>query len=176
MAHLNLVMVHPFSDGNGRMARALQTLVLAREQIVAPVFSSIEEYLGRNTQDYYNVLADVGQGSWNPENDARPWVRFCLTAHYRQARTHLRRVKEVEDLWIACHDLTHQHGLPERARAGLMEAAYGLRLRNARYRSLSTRDLKAMVEANLIDPIGERPPRETEDPFAQASQQLQLEV
>jgi len=57
---------------------------------VAPVFSSIEEYLGRNTQDYYNVLADVGQGSWNPENDARPWVRFCLTAHYRQARTHLR--------------------------------------------------------------------------------------
>ncbi len=211
MAHLNLVMVHPFSDGNGRMARALQTLVLAREQIVAPVFSSIEEYLGRNTQDYYNVLADVGRGSWNPENDARPWVRFCLTAHYRQARTHLRRVKEVEDLWIACHDLTHQHGLPERARAGLMEAAYGLRLRNARYRSLvesaeaeeiseltSTRDLKAMVEANLIEPIGERraryyvanellirirqdirerrPPRETEDPFAQASQQLQLEV
>jgi len=99
-------------------------------------------------------------------------------------------VKEVEDLWIACHDLTHQHGLPERARAGLMEAAYGLRLRNARYRSIvesaedeeiseltSTRDLKAMVEANLIDPIGERrPPRETEDPFAQASQQLQLEV
>ena len=31
MAHLNLTMVHPFSDGNGRMARALQTLVLARD-------------------------------------------------------------------------------------------------------------------------------------------------
>ncbi len=36
MAHLNLVMVHPFKDGNGRMARALQTLVLARERILAP--------------------------------------------------------------------------------------------------------------------------------------------
>ena len=36
MGHLNLVMIHPFSDGNGRMARALQTLVLAREGILAP--------------------------------------------------------------------------------------------------------------------------------------------
>ncbi len=62
MAHLNLVMIHPFKDGNGRMARALQTLVLAREGVLAPEFSSIEEYLGsrRNTQEYYAVLALVG--------------------------------------------------------------------------------------------------------------------
>ena len=49
MAHLNLVNVHPFSDGNGRMARVLQTLVLARERILDPVFCSVEEYLGANT-------------------------------------------------------------------------------------------------------------------------------
>lgn len=85
MAHLNLVMVHPFSDGNGRMARCLQTLCLAREQIVAPVFSSIEEYLGRKTQAYYDILATTGEGNWNPKIEARPWVCFCLTAHYRQA-------------------------------------------------------------------------------------------
>src|SRR2546430_8694489 len=72
MAHLNLVMIHPFKDGNGRMARCLQTLVLARENIVAPVFSSVEEYLGRNTEAYYSVLSDVGRGAWNPSNDARP--------------------------------------------------------------------------------------------------------
>lgn len=82
MAHLNLVMIHPYSDGNGRMARCLQTLVLARDRVVAPVFSSIEEFLGRNTDTYYGVLADVGAGSWNPKRDARPWVRFCLRAHY----------------------------------------------------------------------------------------------
>ena len=64
MAHLNLVMIHPFRDGNGRMARCLQTYVLACEQIVSPVFSSIEEYLGRNTPAYYNILDEVGGGSW----------------------------------------------------------------------------------------------------------------
>ena len=53
MAHLNLVMIHPFEDGNGRMSRALQSLVLARDHIVAPEFASIEEYLGRNTPAYY---------------------------------------------------------------------------------------------------------------------------
>lgn len=67
MAHLNLVMIHPFSDGNGRMARCLQTLVLAREGILEPEFSSIEEYLGRNTQDYYSVLAETSEGSWHPK-------------------------------------------------------------------------------------------------------------
>ena len=36
MAHLNLVMIHPFRDGNGRMARCLQSLVLARGGVLAP--------------------------------------------------------------------------------------------------------------------------------------------
>ncbi len=98
LAHLNLVMIHPFSDGNGRMARVLQTLVLAREGILDPTFSSIEEYLGRNTQDYYAVLGEVGRGAWHPEHDALPWIRFCLTAHFRQAETLLRRTQETEHL------------------------------------------------------------------------------
>jgi Fic family protein len=75
MAHLNLVMTHPFRDGNGRMSRCLQTLVLARDQILAPQFSSIEEYLGRNTQAYYRVLQQVGGNTWHPQHDARPWIR-----------------------------------------------------------------------------------------------------
>src|SRR5205807_2158266 len=75
MAHLNLIMIHPFRDGNGRMSRCLQTLVLARDQILAPEWSSIEEYLGVNTQTYYAVLADVGTRQWDPTQDARPWIR-----------------------------------------------------------------------------------------------------
>lgn len=169
MAHLNLVMIHPFRDGNGRMGRCLQTLVLAREKILAPVFSSIEEYLGRNTHAYYDVLAEVGQGSWTPQRSTAPWIRFCLTAHYRQARTHLRRVEEMEELWRECAAIAEWRGLQERTVGGLIEAALGLRLRNASYRAIveatageeisdltASRDLKAMVDARVLQPIGER--------------------
>lgn len=72
MAHLNLVMIHPFRDGNGRMARCLQTLILAAEGVLAPQFCSIEEYLGNNTPAYYQVLAEVGGGSWHPEETRGP--------------------------------------------------------------------------------------------------------
>ena len=209
MAHLNLVLVHPFSDGNGRMARCLQTLVLARDKLIAPVFSSIEEFLGRNTQAYYDVLGEVGAGSWHPDRDARPWVRFCIRAHYLQMRTVLRRREEIEGLWNACLALAEQRQLPERCAAGLMDAAYGLRLRRGSYRSTAeavtgdeisdltaTRDLKAMVDAGLLEPVGERrgryyvaaeelvetrrrirstrPPRADDDPFQVIEDRRQL--
>ena len=86
MAHLNLVMIHPFADGNGRMGRCLQSLVLARHfPDIDPNFVSIESYLGRNTRAYYDILGVVGQGGWDPRHDARPWIDFCLTAHYRSS-------------------------------------------------------------------------------------------
>lgn len=163
MAHLNLVMIHPFSDGNGRMARALQTFVLAREGILDPTFSSIEEYLGHNTQDYYAVLGEVGQGAWHPENDAASWIKFCLTAHYRQAETLLRRTKEMEHLWGIIENEVKRRNLNERVIMGLSDAAYGYRVRNNTYRSVAevseqvaSRDLHALCDIGLLIPKGER--------------------
>lgn len=157
MSHLNLVLIHPFSDGNGRMARCLQTLVLAREGILEPQFCSIEEYLGSHTPDYYAVLADVGQGAWTPKNDARPWIRFCLTAHYRQAQILLRRTSEINRLWDELEVLLKNRALPDRMIFGLADAAMGLKVRNATYRSpaevsdnLASRDLKVLVEHGLL--------------------------
>ncbi len=162
MAHLNLVMIHPFRDGNGRMARCLQSLVVARNGVLSPVFMSIEEYLGRNTPDYYRVLSQVERGSWQPANDARPWLRFILTAHVRQARTMLRWVKESERLWIELERLVAQHRLPERTIAALFDAASGLRVRNSTYRAeladsddevsdqTAVRDLRELVAAGLL--------------------------
>jgi Fic family protein len=169
MAHLNLVMIHPFRDGNGRMGRCLQTLVLAREGILSPVFCSIEEYLGRNTQAYYDVLAEVGAGSWHPDRDARPWVRLILAAHLRQARTLLRRIKESEQLWDRLERLVALKGLPDRTVPLLWDAAMGYRVRNATYRAIfeesaepeisegvASRDLRQLVDAELLVPRGEK--------------------
>lgn len=163
MAHLNLVMIHPFRDGNGRMARCLQTLVLAREGIISPPFSSIEEYLGANTEPYYQVLADVGNGRWQPRRDARPWIRFVLTAHYRQALTMVRRAEEAEQRWAVLEEEAQRMHLPERMIAPLFNASMGFRLRNAVYREVAEvnentagRDLKTLVRVGLLDARGER--------------------
>jgi Fic family protein len=168
MAHLNLVMVHPFRDGNGRMARCLQSLVLARSGVLSPVFMSIEEYLGRNTQAYYDVLAAVGGGSWQPDRDARPWIRFTMTAHLRQARTMLRRIRESGRMWSELELLVEKHRLPERSIMALFDAMVGHRVRNVTYRAYfqdtpeeitdatASRDLRALVGADLLEATGEK--------------------
>jgi Fic family protein len=168
MAHLNLVMIHPFADGNGRMARCLQTLVLTQEHVRAPVFCSIEEYLGRNTDAYYAVLQEVAGGSWHPRKDAMPWIHFCLTAHHQQAETLLLRVSESEELWGRCETLAFSLGLPERAVGPMWDASRGIRIRNALYRrsvqesdgteieiQTASRDLKVLVDSGVLDPMGE---------------------
>lgn len=163
MAHLNLVMVHPFSDGNGRMARCLQTLVLAREKILAPAFCSIEEYLGKNQQAYYDVLTEVSAGAWHPERNARPWIRFCLTAHYRQA-THLVQWGRIYSrLWESLEALLVERKLPDRMVTALSDAAIGYRVRNPLYRKhaeiselTASRDLKALVGEGFLVAHGEK--------------------
>lgn len=163
MAHLNLAMIHPFKDGNGRMARALQTMVLAMEGILAPAFSSIEEYVGRNPQDYYAVLAEVGQGAWHPERDPLPWIRYCLIAHYRQTQTLLRRYSETSRLWHALEQTAKQHKLNERVVNALADAAIGLQVKNPTYRKqadisdqVAKNDLTRLAALGLLVPRGER--------------------
>ncbi len=163
MAHLNLVMIHPFSDGNGRMARCLQTLVLGRAGSLEPPFSSIEENLGENHRAYYDVLAAVGRGSWHPENDAHPWIRFCLRAHYYQAQTLLRRTTEAEQIWNSLEQQVNILRLPERTVLALWDAAHGYKVKNSTYRAaaeisdqLAGRDLRALVGAGLLVPEHEK--------------------
>jgi Fic family protein len=165
MAHLNFVLIHPFRDGNGRMARCLHSLVLVREGHLAREFCSIEEYLGqpRNQQTYYAALTEVARGRWSPERDARSWVRYCLEAHYIQAVSVLRRVRESELIWSRLDDLVARFKLPSRAADALFDGSLGLKVRNASYRAsvasweqeeisnqTATSDLRAMVKAGLL--------------------------
>jgi Fic family protein len=200
LAHLNLAMIHPFSDGNGRMARCLQSLVLAREKVLEAEFCSIEEYLGTNTQAYYDVLAEVGAGAWHPERDAHPWIKFVLTAHFHQANTLLRRLQRAERVWGELAKIQKAKHLPERMVFALFDAASGLKVRNPMYRSvagvtlnLASRDLAHLAEMGLLVPHGEkrgryyvaspqileiyrlerdRERRSEEDPFAESAPML----
>ena len=163
MAHLNFTMVHPFKDGNGRMSRALQTLVMARDGVLSPVFCSIEEWLGRNTDAYYAVLAEVGQGSWHPERDASPWVKFCLVAHYQQVATLLQRSRAMERAFNDIMKIVAIQKLHQRMEMSLVDATFGFKIRAAKYQEenkvsdvIASRDLRKLCDLGLLEPVGEK--------------------
>ncbi|HEY1421568.1 MAG TPA: Fic family protein [Candidatus Dormibacteraeota bacterium] len=134
MAHLNLVSIHPFRDGNGRLARIVQSLVLAREGLLRPELVSIEPYLARHTREYYAVLEEVQGRSFEPARDVSAWIEFCINAHVNEA-TERRRWLEIA---YARHDFTEQlardQSYPERFVNALDQALLGLPVTNADYR------------------------------------------
>jgi Fic family protein len=163
MAHLNFTMIHPFKDGNGRMARALQTLVFARDGTLSPIFCSIEEWLGRNTAEYYRILAETGKGAWRPQNNAHEWVKFCLRGHFQQAHTLVKRNEWLSKIYREVEKIMQVHGLSDRFGTALMDAAIRLRVRAARYRQehdvsdvVASRDLRRLCDEGLLIPHGER--------------------
>src|SRR5262249_803355 len=126
-------------------------------------FCSVEEYLGKVQQNYYDVLAKVGAGSWHPERDTRSWIRFMLTAHLVQAHRILWATTQLEKLWNEAARIGTEKHLPERALQPLVDATIGIKVRNSSYRkfaniseNLASRDLKQLVDANLLVPSGEK--------------------
>lgn len=161
MAHLNLVMIHPFREGNGRISRVMQSLLLYRGGVDEAQFVSIEEYLGRHTREYYDVLADVGGGHWDPTRNALPWIRFVLTAHYRQAHVVARRLWELSQIGALVDRLVEDKGLPERSVPAIELTMSGWKLRNATYRGLAdvsanvaSRELNELVAAGVLQQEG----------------------
>ncbi|WP_369407118.1 Fic family protein [Streptomyces hokutonensis] len=115
MAHLHLVAIHPWADGNGRMSRSLQTLMIAREGVLAPEFSSIESWLGRpgNTWEYYRELNDRGS-HYRPDQDVSGWIRSNLTAYHQQAQTVQGRLARSGRVWSRLAAFAAGRSLDER--------------------------------------------------------------
>ncbi|MEJ7797656.1 MAG: Fic family protein [Solirubrobacteraceae bacterium] len=156
MAHLHVVSVHPFADGNGRIARIVQSLVLARGGLLTPEFSSIEEYLGRQTTDYYRVLRRVQGGRYQPERDATPWVRFCVMAHIQQARQRLEQIAAAGARWSSLEELVQRRGWPDRVVIALEQSLFDGAERAAYADeagispATATSDLRRLVDAELV--------------------------
>lgn len=163
MAHLNLVKIHPWVDGNGRMSRSLQTLVIARQRTLAPEFSSIEEWLGMpgHTWDYYKVLREVGGPTYSPRRDTGDWITFNLRAYHEQAQRVQYRVRRSNDCWLRLEQDAARLGVSERQVTALHEVAIAGRVRRSRYEKAealntqqATRDIQALTKAGLLTPVG----------------------
>jgi Fic family protein len=74
LAHLWFVTVHPFDDGNGRMARAMADMVLARSEGSAQRFYSMSAQIRQERDAYYEILEQTQKGSM----DITPWMEWFL--------------------------------------------------------------------------------------------------
>ena len=160
MAHLHMTSVHPFRDGNGRVARIVQALVLAREGLVSPEFSSIEEYLGENTPAYYAALREVQGGGYRPQRDASSWVEFCIEAHLSQARRRLAQARDAALRWGRLEDLIDGRDWPQRLLIALEQSLVGGTDRR-RYQQevevsmpTASNDLRRLLDAGLLEQTG----------------------
>ncbi len=156
MAHLHLVSIHPFADGNGRVSRVLQSLVLARSGTLAPELASIEEYLAANTEQYYAALQDAHGATYDPTRSAAGWVDFCLGAHVETAKMRLQLIRDASRRWSALEGLTETRGWPDRLVIAL-ELSLTSGLDRASYTAESdvsdataSADLRRLVDAGFI--------------------------
>jgi Fic family protein len=134
MAHLNLVSIHPFRDGNGRLARIVQSLVLAREGLLRPELVSIEPYLARHTREYYAILESVQGPFFEPKRDASGWVEFCIEAHVSEATERRHWLEIAYARHDFCERLAREETYPERLVIALDQALLGLPVTNSDYR------------------------------------------
>jgi Fic family protein len=90
--HYELARIHPFTDGNGRVARAVATLVMFLDGYDIRKFFSLEEYFDENPMDYYLTLQAVSNQLVldTHERDLTPWLEYFVEG----VAIELNRVKE----------------------------------------------------------------------------------
>jgi len=163
MAHLHVVSVHPFRDGNGRISRIVESLVLALGGLLAPEFVTIEEYLGENTAAYHAALGEVQAGSYQPERDATPFVRLCVEAHLAQARSRLLQLDQASARWSYLERLVEARAWPDRLVIGLEQSLFDGTDRGSYSAEAgvsaptASNDLRRLLDAGLIMRQGRGP-------------------
>jgi Fic family protein len=79
LAHLWFVTIHPFDDGNGRIARAIADMALARSERSTQRFYSMSAQIRRERSDYYTMLERTQKGAL----DVTPWQDWFLSCLHR---------------------------------------------------------------------------------------------
>src|ERR1700688_5143415 len=100
IAHLWFVTIHPFEDGNGRIARAIAEMCLARSDRSSQRFYSMSSQILEERKDYYEVLEKTQAGSL----DITKWLTWfleCLDRAIEQSNQITSSALEKEQFWKA---------------------------------------------------------------------------
>src|ERR1700739_4321662 len=98
VAHLWFVTIHPFDDGNGRIARTIADMVLARSERSPQRFYSMSAQIQQERKSYYEILESTQKG----ELDVTPWLEWflvCLGRALDRAETILAAVLSKARFW-----------------------------------------------------------------------------
>lgn len=80
IAHIHMVAIHPFWDGNGRTARGLSTLILQRSQFDLKKLLPFESYLFLIRDEYFTAIERTLGTRFLPDYDATTWLEFFVMA------------------------------------------------------------------------------------------------
>jgi Fic family protein len=103
-AHLWFVTIHPFDDGNGRIARAIADMALARSEGSSQRFYSMSAQIRVERADYYRILEQTQRGTL----DVTPWMAWflgCLTRAIEGAHGTLSGVLGKARVWETLRDV-----------------------------------------------------------------------
>jgi Fic family protein len=98
LSHLWFVTIHPFDDGNGRIARAIADMALARSERSTQRFYSMSAQIRRERKDYYTKLERTQKGTL----DVTPWQEWfllCLRRAIESSQDTLSAVLEKARFW-----------------------------------------------------------------------------
>lgn len=96
ITHYVLVAIHPFTEGNGRTARAMATLTLMNEGYNIKRLFALEEYFDRNAEKYYNSLQSVSmQKGEIVDKDETPWLEFYTGALANELKKIEEKVRQI---------------------------------------------------------------------------------
>lgn len=105
IVHYELVRIHPFVDGNGRVSRALSTFILFQEGYDIRKFFSLEEYFDNNAEEYYGALQSVSKN----DGELTDW----LTYYTQGLAIELAKIKEkIEKISVDVKIKEKQGGAP----------------------------------------------------------------
>ena len=98
LAHLWFVTIHPFDDGNGRIARAIADMVLAQEEGTGQRFYSMSAQIRRERKEYYALLERTQKGDLDVTR-WQDWFLNCLKRALGGAGDTLGAVLEKARFW-----------------------------------------------------------------------------
>jgi Fic family protein len=156
VAHLWFVTIHPFDDGNGRIARAIADLALARSERSAQHFYSMSAQIRRERNAYYEILEQTQKGTL----DITAWIDWflgCLGRAVEGAHATLATVLAKARFWEA----VGSGSLNDRQRTVLNRLLEGFegKLTTSKWARLAKcstvtawRDIQALVERGILVP------------------------